>query len=161
MVTPDERQEVVLDRILLLGRARALARDWLVGISRGGVWTAPAAGVVLWHRGALALPSWSILIVWLAAAVTLGLVCVWQGCGWRRDYPKHLDAQLNAGDRITSAAEFVRQADSDPFVRRAVREAENWIARSGRPYALRPWPLDARLIPLAVVGLLCVLVVTR
>lgn len=160
MVSALEPDEIVLDRILLLGRARALARDWMVGVSRGGVWSVPIAALALWHRDDLAWPWWFILLAWLATAVTIGAVCVWQGRTWRRDYAKHLDAQLEAGDRIASAAEFVRRADDDPFLRLAVREAENWIARSGQAYASRRWPLDARLMPVAGAMLLGMLYFT-
>ncbi len=157
MTTVDDAGGNLLARILLVGRLRAWARDWAVGLARGGVWLAAPVAALLGLRSGLAWPAWMILTVWAAGAMLVTAVSVWAGRGWRARYAEQLDCHLDGGDRITNAAEFLENPDGDPFKQMAIREAESWIARAGKPYVSRPWPLDARLIPLALLGLAAML----
>ena len=153
----NDRDDGYLENLLLLGRYRALAHDWLAGLARGALWAAIPAGAILGYRAAMAWPAWPILLGWGVAGLLAGCVSVWAGRGWRRRYAEEFDRCLGAGDRISNAAEFLHQGDDDPFKRIAIREAESWIAQAGKSYVTRPWPLDARLVPLALVGLLAML----
>lgn len=118
--------------------------------------TVPVA-VLLGLRSSLAWPAWVILAAWAVGTMVVAAGSVWAGRDWRARYAEQLDRYLDGGDRITNAAEFLEDPDADPFKQMAIREAESWIARAGKPYVSRPWPLDARLIPLALLSLMAML----
>jgi hypothetical protein len=144
-----EPEPLALTRLLELGRARALVHDGLVGVCRGGVWAALPAAALLTLQP-LGWGTSAVFVAWAAAALLAGGWCIWRSRDWRRNYARHLDDYLGAGDRIANAAEFVDDAADDPFKRLAIQEAEAFIGGAGASHVRRRWPWDARLIPLAV-----------